>query len=416
MFRSFFPHPKWFFLSACAWCGLAIALWFGADVSNWQTALEWVKPYSETATEGERAPFLSPEKLWTYVYVLLVGAIFPFLWAVHGRNGWYRWSVVGTTFIIVVSYFTTQVSVFLTEWYRKFYDLIQTALSEPGSVSASELMASIGTVLPILMANITVLVVMSFFTKHYLFRWRTAMSNYYMHYWPKLRTVEGAAQRVQEDTQRFSAIVEGLGERLVDSVMILIAFLPLLLELSSEITELPYIGQVEGSLVYLAVLSALFGTVLMAAVGFKLPGLQFANQRVEAAYRKELVYGEDNDQRADPISVRNLYDGLKRNYFRLYFHYLYFEVFRYGYLQASNFILLIMLVPTFAVGAITFGFFQQVSSVFSRVENSFQYLANSWPTIIELLSIHKRLVAFESNIKGAPLPERKEWITDFSRR
>jgi len=392
-----------------------MALWFGADVNAWQPALDWTSQYAQTALEGERAPFLSAEKLWTYVYVLLVGAIFPLLWSVHGRNGWYRWSVVGTTFIIVVSYFTTQVSVFLTEWYRKFYDLIQAALSEPGSVSAPELMSSIGTVLPILMANITVLVVMSFFTKHYLFRWRTAMSNYYMHYWPRLREVEGAAQRVQEDTQRFSAIVESLGERLVDSVMILIAFLPLLLELSSDITELPFFGQVSGSLVYLAIASALFGTVLMALVGFKLPGLQFANQKVEAAYRKELVYGEDNPARAEPATVRTLYDGLKKNYFRLYFHYLYFEVFRYGYLQASNFILLIMLVPTFATGAITFGFFQQVSSVFGRVENSFQYLANAWPTIIELLSIHKRLVAFESNIEGAPLPAREEWITDFAR-
>ncbi len=415
MFRSFFPSPKWFFLSAVAWCGLAVALWFGADFNSWQPALDWTAQFADIAEEGKRAPFLSPEKLWTYAYVLVVGAIFPFLWIANGRNGWYRWSVVGTTFIVVVSYFTTQVSVFLTEWYRKFYDLIQAALSEPGSVSAAELMTSIGTVLPILMATITVAVLMSFFTKHYLFRWRTAMSNYYMHYWPKLRTVEGAAQRVQEDTQRFSAIVESLGERLVDSVMILIAFLPLLLELSADITELPFLGQVNGSLVYLAIGSALFGTVLMAAVGFKLPGLQFANQRVEAAYRKELVYGEDSEQSAEPEKIRTLYEGLIQNYFRLYFHYLYFEIFRYGYLQASNFILLIMLVPTFAAGAITFGFFQQVSSVFSRVENSFQYLANAWPTIIELLSIHKRLVAFESNIKGAPVPPRQEWITDFAK-
>lgn len=415
MFRSFFPSPKWFFLSAVAWCGLAVALWFGADFNSWQPALDWTAQFADIAEEGKRAPFLSPEKLWTYAYVLVVGAIFPFLWIANGRNGWYRWSVVGTTFIVVVSYFTTQVSVFLTEWYRKFYDLIQAALSEPGSVSAAELMTSIGTVLPILMATITVAVLMSFFTKHYLFRWRTAMSNYYMHYWPKLRTVEGAAQRVQEDTQRFSAIVESLGERLVDSVMILIAFLPLLLELSADITELPFLGQVNGSLVYLAIASALFGTVLMAAVGFKLPGLQFANQRVEAAYRKELVYGEDSEQSAKPEKIRTLYDGLIQNYFRLYFHYLYFEIFRYGYLQASNFILLIMLVPTFAAGAITFGFFQQVSSVFSRVENSFQYLANAWPTIIELLSIHKRLVAFESNIKGAAVPPREEWITDFAK-
>ena len=40
-----------------------------------------------------------------------------------------------------------------------------------------------------------------------------------------------------------------------------------------------------------------FGTVLLMVVGNKLPGLQFNNQKVEAAYRKELVYGEDYEER-----------------------------------------------------------------------------------------------------------------------
>ena len=43
-----------------------------------------------------------------------------------------------------------------------------------------------------------------------------------------------------------------------------------------------------------------FGTVLLMVVGIKLPGLQFNNQKVEAAYRKELVYGEDHEERAQP--------------------------------------------------------------------------------------------------------------------
>ncbi|MEC9461969.1 MAG: SbmA/BacA-like family transporter, partial [Pseudomonadota bacterium] len=36
---------------------------------------------------------------------------------------------------------------------------------------------------------------------------------------------------------------------------------------------------------------------------------------------------------------------------------------------------------------------------------SFQYLVSYWSTIIELLSIHKRLAAFEAAIDGEPLPE-----------
>ena len=237
-----------------------------------------------------------------------------------------------------------------------------------------------------------------FFTSHYVFRWRTAMNDYYMSHWGELRDVEGASQRVQEDTMRFAGIMEGLGSAFISSIMTLIAFLPLLWTLSAQVTELPLIGAVDGSLVFLALLSAALGTVLLAVVGYRLPGLEFNNQKVEAAYRKELVYGEDDRTRAAPPTVADLFGDVRRNYFRLYFNYMYFNVFRYAYLQGANFIPLIALGPTFIAGTITFGVFQQISNAFGRVENSFQFLVNSWTTIVELISIYKRLNAFESRI------------------
>lgn len=228
------------------------------------------------------------------------------------------------------------------------------------------------------------------------------MNDYYMSHWQKLRNVEGAAQRVQEDTMRFAGIMEGLGSAFVSSIMTLIAFLPLLWTLSKEVTELPLLGAIDGSLVFLALMSAMFGTVLLAIVGYRLPGLEFNNQKVEAAYRKELVYGEDHDDRAAPPTVQELFSGVRRNYFKLYFNYLYFNVFRYAYLQGANFIPLVALGPTFVAGAITFGIYQQISNAFNRVENSFQFLVNSWTTIVELMSIYKRLIAFESRIDADP--------------
>ena len=65
-----------------------------------------------------------------------------------------------------------------------------------------------------------------------------------MSHWDKLRHIEGAAQRVQEDTMRFARIVEGLGIAFVRSLMTLVAFLPILWGLSEHVTELPWIGHV----------------------------------------------------------------------------------------------------------------------------------------------------------------------------
>ncbi|MFT4725972.1 MAG: peptide/bleomycin uptake transporter [Granulosicoccus sp.] len=408
MFQSFFPRPKQFFLSAIAWFLVSLALWHGfADTLA--ASLSFM-PEALPLIEGERPPFLTPEKVWVYQYIVLTTVLFCIAWFFIDRDKWYGWAVCGTALILLVSYFQVQLSVFINDWYGDFYNLIQKALSEKGTsnVTSEEYFGKLLTLLYILVPNIIILVTFSFFTSHYVFRWRTAMNEYYMEHWDKLRLVEGAAQRVQEDTRRFAGIMEGLGSAFVSSVMTLIAFLPLLWNLSKEVTELPLFGAVEGSLVFLALISAAFGTVLLAAVGYRLPGLEFNNQRVEAAYRKELVYGEDDPERAEPPTVKKLYAGVQFNNFKLYFNYLYFNVFRFAYLQGATFIPLIALGPSMVAGVLTFGVYQQISNAFNRVENSFQFLVNSWPTIVDLMSIHKRLMAFESIIHTDTTPPTKE--------
>ena len=50
------------------------------------------------------------------------------------------------------------------------------------------------------------------------------MNEFYVSRWKQVRHIEGASQRIQEDTMRFAAIMEGLGVAFVDSIMTLIAF------------------------------------------------------------------------------------------------------------------------------------------------------------------------------------------------
>ena len=313
---------------------------------------------------------------------------------------WFFWSVLGSVLILAVTWFKVQLDVRINEWFGSFYDTIQKALGKPGSVEFGEFLASCLTFAEIAGIYIVVAVLLEFFVRHYVFRWRTAMNDYYMSHWLQLRHIEGAAQRVQEDTMRFARIMEGLGVSFMRSVMTLVAFLPLLWALSENVTELPWIGPVDHALVYIAIISAAAGTVLLALVGIKLPGLEFNNQKVEAAYRKELVFGEDHAERAAPPSVNELFGNVRKNYFRLYLHYMYFDVAKWSYLQFTVIVPYIALGPTIVAGAVTLGVLQQVVRAFDRVESSFQFLVHSWSTIVELISIYKRLKAFESVIKG----------------
>ncbi len=311
---------------------------------------------------------------------------------------WLVWSVFGSLAILAGTWYKVQVDVQINEWFGSFYNTLQKALTTPGAVTVDEIMGFMLVFFKIVAVYIVIAVILEFFIRHYVFRWRTAMNEYYFSHWPHLRSIEGAAQRLQEDTMRFATIVETLGVAFLRSVLTLIAFLPLLAELSTNVTELPWIGPVDNSLVFIALISAALGTVLLALVGIKLPGLEFNNQKTEAAFRKELVLGEDNADRADPPTVTALFTNVRKNYFNLYKHYLYFDIAKWSYIQGTVLIPYVVLAPTIVAGGITLGVLNQITRAFGKVEDSFQFLVNSWGTIVELMSIYKRLKAFEAEI------------------
>lgn len=308
------------------------------------------------------------------------------------------WSFAGGALILFATWYKVQLDVRINDWFGTFYNMIQGALAKPGSITMGEYMSQLSTFAWVAGLYVLIAVLTDFFVKHYIFRWRNAMTDFYTQHWHVLRGIEGASQRVQEDTARFARIMEDLGISFVRSVMTLMAFLPILWSFSHQVKALPWLGEVPQALVWVAIVFALCGTVLLALIGFKLPGLEFQNQRVEAAYRKELVHGEDDHDRAAGPHLTSLFREVRRNYFRLFFHYMYFDVAKWSYLQIGVLVPYIALGPTLVAGGITLGIMQQIVRAFGRVEMSFQYLVNSWTTIIELISVYKRLRAFERTI------------------
>jgi len=394
MFKSFFPNPRLFFISVIVWLALNMLLWYTGG-HGWGEYLGFPKGYAEAELPIGVSRFWSTAFIWFYIWFLVSTALFAAFWRFLSDNKWQKWSIWGSAFILFNIWFGVQVSVAINAWYGPFWDMIQKMLSDGGG-DINDLYKGTLTFLYIAMVAVTFAVINAFFTSHYVFRWRTAMNEYYTANWDKLRHVEGASQRIQEDTMRFATIMEDLGVELIKSVMVLIAFLPLLFQISQKVPVLPIVGEIEHSLVWAAVVWAIAGTVILMLVGQKLPGLQFNNQKVEAAYRKELVYGEDHENRADPVTLKELFSRVRVNYFRLYFHYAYFNLVAIWYKQLDILYSLVVLFPAIASGKMTLGLINQISNIFDKVRESFQYLISSWKTIIELLSIHKRLKAFES--------------------
>lgn len=308
---------------------------------------------------------------------------------------WFLWAYGGGLTLLVSLFIQVELTVKINAWYGGFYNILQKATEHEISEFWAEMVKFVYIAMPyVLIATAT-----AYFTRIYAFRWREALTFSYVEKWQTVdEEVEGASQRIQEDIYRFARIFESLGLQVLRAFLTLIAFLPILWELSSGV-DLPRIKEIPGSLVWVALLVSLGGLLISWFVGIKLPGLEYNNQKVEAAFRKELVYAEDDKiNYGKTESIIELFTGLKLNYHRLFMHYGYFDIWVNSFEQLMIIVPYLIMGPGLFTGLITLGVLVQVSNAFSKVRESFSIFISNWTTITELRSIHKRLREFEANI------------------
>ena len=311
---------------------------------------------------------------------------------------WLLWAWIGSAVILSSLWVQVKIDVEINEWFGQFYDMIQKALAKPNAITIEEYWTSLFSFITLAGIYVAVYVVVSFFTAHFLFRWRAAMVEWYHSVYDRARKIEGAAQRVQEDTIKFSRIMESLGTSFIESIMVLIQFIPILLGLSAGI-PIFFFGDWQYGLITGALIWTLGGTIFLIALGWvlRLVGVEYDLQKKEAAYRKILVIAED-DETVRPKTISELFDGVRSIHFLSYSRYLYFNIGRMAYLQANVLSAYVFLAPAIVAGVVTLGVMQQIIRAFGRVEGSMQYLLKAWPTIIELASVYKRLREFELQI------------------
>jgi peptide/bleomycin uptake transporter len=192
--------------------------------------------------------------------------------------------------------------------------------------------------------------------------------------------------------------MESLGTSLIESVMVMVQFVPILFGLSVGI-PIFFFGDWQYGLITGAIVWSVGGTLFLIGLGWllRLVGVEYDLQKKEAAYRKILVIAEDDDT-VRPKRIDELFADVRTIHFKSYIRYLYFNVGRIAYLQANVLSAYVFLAPAIVAGVVTLGVMQQIIRAFGRVEGSLQYLLKAWPTIIELASVYKRLREFERQI------------------
>ncbi len=308
---------------------------------------------------------------------------------------WLLWAYGGGIFLLVSLFIQVELTVKINKWYGGFYDILQQATKH----SVDDFWAQMINFAYLAFPYVIIATVTAYFTRIYSFKWREAMTFSYVAKWQMVEEeIEGSSQRIQEDIYRFARIMESLGLQVTRAIMTLIAFLPILWGLSSGV-DLPYIKDIPGSLVWVALLVSIGGLLISWFVGIKLPGLEYNNQKVEASFRKELVYAEDDKiNYGKTETIIELFTGLKFNYNRLFLHYGYFDIWVNFFEQLMVIVPYLIMGPGLFSGLITLGVLVQVSNAFSKVRESFSIFIANWTTITELRSIFKRLKEFEINI------------------
>lgn len=372
---------------------------------------------------------------------------------------WAPYAYGGGALLFLSLYLQVRLSVLLNVWYGGFYNLLQHA----GNYAQNPAMgvelfyqkmfsftyvahgfADAPSFIEIAFPYVLLATGTAYFTRRYGFWWREALTFAYIPKWRVVgEEIEGASQRIQEDANRFARIVESLGLQVARAVMTLVAFLPLLWYLSGFI-EVPFMhgstitfldvrhivdssqvdgvrfvktsagvlvtnhDYVPGLLVWIALAASVGGLVVSWFVGWKLPGLEYNNQLREAAFRKELVYGEDDKANFAAVpTLTELFIGVRLNYMRLYLHYGYFDVWLNLYDQLMVIVPYLIVGPSLFTGAVLLGVVVQVSNAFSKVHSSFSLFTQNWTTVTELRSIWKRLHEFERNLdRWAASPAR----------
>ena len=285
--------------------------------------------------------------------------------------------------------------------------------------------------------------------------WRMSLVNAYLKAWDTTSTqIEGAAQRVHEDTRRFEVTlhsndsrhnptthrpilctlqegISGCMSQFLDALFTLIVFAPILVALGSSarprgVDWAPW-------LFFVALGSATFGLCMSILVGRKLVVLEVQNQKVEAKFRTDLVILAESP---DVVCGRNILrtecvcgtefseidlgavtsnvspatafcgvvDELRLNYRRLFLQFAAMDTWLSSFDQFNALLPYLLTAPLlFAANAdrrITLGELAKITNAFGRVFDSLTVLSENWAAVNAFRAVVHRLSEFEIAIYG----------------
>ena len=320
---------------------------------------------------------------------------------------------IGLVIIVLHALLRAYIKYRMNDWYGRFYDLGGSAAEfgsgdvqtrEQGRRQICELLVEFGM---LCIPSVVIHPLVGLVTNMWTLNWRMRLMKTYIARWRvDDKKVENGNQRVHEDTQRFSRGIQGCCVVVLDSVLTLITFTPLLIRLGSEVQP---IGLFDAWLFLLCAIIAVAGILISVFLGWPLVHLEVENQRVEADLRKKLVLLEEDPTSATtPLlsHFKRILQDVRTNYHLLYKRFAAFSLWLGAYEQSMAILPYLLAAPLLFSSdddrRITLGKVTMLSNAFGNVFSSLNILSDRWIEVTDFLSVRKRLLEWESHVTMPP--------------
>ena len=217
-------------------------------------------------------------------------------------------------------------------------------------------------------------------------------------------------QRIAEDSLLLVQKSVDLVKSLVYNLAKLIAFVAILWQVS-KVLKFEIFGmhfEIEGFLLYVALLYTLICSLITHLIGRRLRGLNFAKQRAEADYRSDLLLVRENAEAvafmrgedAERGRFRTSFGEIIRNWRSIMNTEFRLECFSASYLKITNLIPIFACLPLYLSRAMSFGDMMQARSAFYSVQDGFAWFMDYYKQIMEWAASVQRIYEFISRMDG----------------
>jgi putative ATP-binding cassette transporter len=299
--------------------------------------------------------------------------------------------------------------VLVNQWNARFYNALQDRnwdafISELGFFC-------------ILAAGYIVIAVYQLYLQQWLeIRWRRWMTRKYLDTWLqranhyRMQLLGDAAdnpdQRIADDIKLFTERTVEIAIGLLGSVVTLVSFVSILWVLSAAAPLLLFGFAIPGYLVWAALLYAVIGTMLTHLIGWRLIGLYFEQQRVEADFRYSLVRVRENSEQiallaGEPAERERLlarFAHVIANWYAIMDRRKKLTFFTTGYSQVSNVFPYLVASPAYFAGLVQLGGLTQTASAFDRVQTALSFFVTTYRSIAEWRACAERLIGFQTAV------------------